>query len=168
MTRDRRPSRARGFTWIEMLAVMAVLAILALMAIPAMQDSVLKRQVKDGLALADVAKSGVQAAYSVSGKMPADNKAAGIPDHDKIVGTLVNDVLVEGGAITLTFGNNANKALEGKKVTVRPAVVPGESLVPIAWLCHQTATPPTMEVVGNDVTDIPLKWLPIECRTAAQ
>jgi type IV pilus assembly protein PilA len=168
MTRDRRPCRVRGFTWIEMLAVITVLAILSLMAIPAMQESVLKRQVKDGLALADVAKGGVQLAYTASGKMPADNKAAGIPDHDKIVGTLVKDVIVDNGAITLTFGNNANKALEDKKLTLRPAVVPGEALVPIAWLCHQTATPPKMEVQGNDVTDIPLKWLPIECRTAPQ
>jgi type IV pilus assembly protein PilA len=168
MNRARRPSRARGFTWVEMLAVMAVLAILALMAIPSMQESVLKRQVKDGLALADVAKGGVQAAYTATGNMPADNKAAGIPDHDKIVGNLVKDVLVEGGAITLTFGNNANKALENKKLTVRPAVVPGEPLVPIAWLCHFTATPPKMEVRGNDVTDIPLNWLPIDCRTAPQ
>jgi type IV pilus assembly protein PilA len=94
MNRARRPSRARGFTWIEMLAVMAVLAILALMAIPSMQESVLKRQVKDGLALADVAKGGVQAVYTATGNMPADNKAAGIPDHDKIVGNLVKDVLV--------------------------------------------------------------------------
>jgi type IV pilus assembly protein PilA len=168
MTRDRRLARSRGFTWIEMLAVMAVLAILALMAIPSMQDSVLKQQVKDGLALAAIAKAGVQVAYSTSGKMPADNKAAGIPDHDKIVGTLVKDVLVEGGAITLTFGNSASKAIADKKVTLRPAVVPSEPLVPIAWLCHQTATPPTMEVQGNDATDIPLKWLPIECRTAPQ
>ncbi|HEX7558022.1 MAG TPA: pilin [Usitatibacter sp.] len=163
-----RARSAHGFTWIEMLAVMAVLAILALMAIPSMQDSALKQQVKDGLALAAVAKAGVQAAYAASGKMPADNKAAGIPNHDKIVGTLVKDVLVDGGAITLTFGNSASKAIADKKVTVRPAVVPGEALVPIAWLCHQTAIPPKMEVQGNDATDIPPKWLPIECRTAPQ
>jgi type IV pilus assembly protein PilA len=160
------PAGAGGFTWIEMLAVMAVLGILALMAIPAFQDYVLKRQVKDGLALALVAETGVQAAYSAAGKMPADNKAAGIPDHDKIVGNLVQDVIVEDGAVTLTFGNNAHKALNGKKVTLRPAVVPGEMAVPIAWLCHLTATPAKMEVQGKDVTDIPLNWLPVECRTA--
>jgi type IV pilus assembly protein PilA len=156
----------RGFTWIEMTIVLAVIAILAFMTIPAMQDSALKRQVKDGLALAAVAKTGVQTAYSLAGDMPADNKAAGIPDSGKIVGTFVKDVSVEGGAITLTFGNSASKQLEDKKLTVRPAVVPGEPLVPIAWLCHLTATPANMEVRGKDVTDIPLNWLPIECRTA--
>jgi type IV pilus assembly protein PilA len=158
--------RAGGFTWIEMLLVVAVLGALGLMAIPALQDNALKRQVKDGLALADVAKRGVQAAYSALGDMPADNKVAGIPDHDKIVGTFVKDVNVAAGAITLTYGNSASKVLDGMTVTIRPAVVPGEPLVPIAWLCHLTATPAKMEVRGDDITSIPTKWLPLECRTA--
>ncbi len=157
---------ARGFTWIELLLVVAAVGILALMAIPALQDSVLKRQVKDGLALAEVAKKGVELAYAMAGNMPADNKAAGLPEHDKIVGVYVKDVNVEGGAITLTFGNNASKAIEDKKVTIRPAVVPGEPLVPIAWLCHNIGIPKNMEVRGTDVTDIPPNWLPVECRGA--
>jgi len=149
-----------------MILVLAVLGALALMTIPAMQDSALKRQVKEGLALAAVAEAGVQAAYSAAGDMPTDNKAAGIPESGKIVGTFVKDVSVQGGAITLTFGNSASKAIADKKVTIRPAVVPGEPLVPIAWLCHLTATPNNMQVRGDDITDIPSKWLPIECRTA--
>ena len=149
-----------------MTIVLAVIGILALMAIPALQDNALKRQVKEGLAIADLAKKGVQVAYSVAGDMPADNKAAGIPEHDKIVASFVKDVNVAAGAVTLTFGNNASKAIEDKKVTIRPAVVPGEPLVPVAWLCHSTAVPKNMEVRGKDETDIPFKWLPIECRTA--
>ncbi len=160
------PSAQRGFTWIEMTIVLAVIGILALMAIPALQDNALKRQVKEGLAIGDVAKKGVQAAYSAAGDLPANNKAAGIPERGKIVASFVKDVNVDAGAITLTFGNNASKAIEDKKVTLRPAVVPGEPLVPIAWLCHSTAVPNNMEVRGKDETDIPWKWLPIECRTA--
>lgn len=169
MGNARRPPRAAGFTWIEMLIVLTVVGILALMTIPAMQDSALKRQVKDGMSLADVAKGGVQAAYTLmgTGDMPADNAAAGIPAHDKIVGSYVKDVNVAGGAITLTYGNNASKQLDGKKLTLRPAVVPGQPMVPIAWLCHLVAVPNGMQVKGDDITDIPLNWLPIECRTAA-
>ena len=149
-----------------MIIVLAVIGILALMAIPALQDNALKRQVKEGLSIAELARKGVQGAYSASGDMPADNKVAGIPERTKIVAAFVKDVNVDAGAVTLTFGNNASKVLEDRKLTLRPAVVPGEPAVPIAWLCHATAVPKGMEVRGKDETDIPWKWLPVECRGA--
>lgn len=158
--------RSSGFTWIELLAVVAVVAILALMAIPAMQDSALKRQVKEGMALADIAKKGVQAFWSTTGEMPGNNDAAGIPARDKMIGALVKEVNVDAGAVTLTYGNNASKPLEGKRLTLRPAVVPGELVVPIAWICAQVPTPKGMEVRGKDQTDIQSSWLPVECRGA--
>jgi len=154
----------RGFTWIELLLVLAALGALLLMAIPSMQDGILKRQVKDAMSLATLAEPAVQAAYSLSGAMPADNKAAGLPDHDKIVSQLVRDLNVSNGAITLTFGNNASKALEGMTLTLRPAIVPDERVVPIAWLCHDVTVPGGMTVMGEDKTNIPYKWLPVECR----
>src|ERR1700733_9179083 len=102
----------RGFSWIEMMLVLAVLGGLAALAIPAMQDSVLKRQVKEGLKLGVVAEVGVQTAYVTNaGKFPLNNKEASLPDSDKIVGNLVKDVSVNAGAITITFGNNASQAL---------------------------------------------------------
>jgi type IV pilus assembly protein PilA len=153
-----------GFTWIEMSIVLAVIGILALMAIPAMQDSALKRQVKEGLALADVAKKGVQAVWSATGEMPLNNKAAGVPDKEKIIGAMIKEVTVDKGAVILTYGNNASKALEDRKLTIRPAVVVDTPTVPIAWLCAQVSVPAGMEVKGADVTDIKSSWLPIECR----
>jgi type IV pilus assembly protein PilA len=155
----------RGFTWIEVLIVLAALGILALIAVPSMKDGVLRRQVKDGMALAAVAQTGVQTAYALSGgKFPADNKDAGLPDSAKIVSALVKDVSVRAGAITITYGNNASDAIAGRKVTLRPAVVPDAPIVPIAWLCHAAPVPANMEVTGTDETDVPPNWLPVECR----
>jgi len=153
-----------GFTWIELLLVLAVFAILAGLAIPGMMDSALRKQVQEGLALADLARQGVQAAWTATGEMPADNAAAAIPPRDKIIGNYVKDVNVNGGAITLTYGNNASKALEGKRITLRPAIVAGQPLVPIAWLCHDLAVPKGMEIRGRDETDIQARYLPVECR----
>ena len=158
----KRPSA--GFTWIELVLVLAVVGVLGAMALPAMQDSVLKKQVKEGLALADIAKAGVQQAWSLTGEMPADNAAAGIPPRDKIVGNVVRDVNIEAGAITLTYGNNASRALEGKHVTLRPAIVPGQPVVPIAWLCHEVPVPNGMERKGENRTDVQSSHLPVECR----
>jgi len=150
-----------------MMMVVGVIALLALMAIPSLRDGAVRKQVKEGMALADVAKAGVQAAWAVAGVMPADNKAAGIPAREKIVGSFVTDVNVDQGAITLTFGNNASKAIEGKRLTLCPAVVPDEPTVPIAWLCHAIGVPKGMEVRGRDETDVPPEWLPVECRGPA-
>lgn len=160
-------ARSGGFTWIELVLVLAVLGALALMAIPSMQDNVVKRQVRDGMQLADLARQGVQAAYLVAGEMPADNAAAGIPPKDKIIGPLVTEVSVANGAVTLVFGNNAHKLIEGKKLTIRPAIVPGQKMVPIGWLCHFAPVPPGMEVKGEDATDIPQNHLPADCRGPA-
>jgi type IV pilus assembly protein PilA len=158
-------SNARGFTWIEMLMVIGVIAALALMAIPSMRDGVLKKQVGEGLVLADVAKRGVEAGWALTGDMPADNKAAGVPDSRKIVGNVVQAVIVEQGAVTVVFGNNASKAIEGKHVTLRPAVVPDEKAVPVAWICHSAKVPEGMQVHGRDETDVPPEWLPVNCRS---
>jgi len=155
---------AAGFTWIELLLVLAVLAVLATMAFPSLRDTAIRKQVKEGLALADLARQGVQVAWTGKGEMPADNAAAGIPPRDKIIGNVVKDVNVDGGAVTLTYGNNASKALDGKRVTLRPAIVVDQPLVPIAWICHDLPVPNGMEIRGRDETDIPPSQLPLECR----
>lgn len=165
----RGMKREDGFTWIELLAVITVVAVLALLAVPSMSEATMRKQVKEALSLADVAKAGVQAAYVLgSGTLPADNEAAGVPPPAKIVGAFVTQVKVEQGAITLELGNNAHKGLHGKRVTLRPAIVPDEIRTPIAWLCHDAGVPKGMEVKGRDETDVPPEWLPVECRGPAK
>jgi type IV pilus assembly protein PilA len=164
MCSNARMNRQSGFTWIEMLIVIAVVGILAALAIPSMQDSIIRKQVKDALAIAEVAKAGVQAVYTLTGELPADNKGAGLPEPEKMVSLLVANVKVVQGAITLEFGNSAHAGLVGKHVTLRPAVVPGEMRVPIAWLCHNVEVPSGMEARGRDETDVRAQWLPLECR----
>ena len=161
-------NRHAGFTWIELVMVLAVAGILALMAIPALQEGTLRKQVKEGLELATVAKTGVQAAYSFAGEFPPDNKAAGLPEPDRIVGTMVSAVQVEKGAVTVTFGNNASKVLAGRKLTLRPAVIPDQPIVPIAWLCHGANVPKGMVVHGEDRTDLANEMLPVECRATSE
>ena len=159
-----KPNTVRGFTWIELMLSVAVLAGLAMLAIPALQETTIKKQVKEAMATADVARKGVQDAYASTGEMPQNNKQAGVPEQEKIIGSLVRQVKVQEGAVTLTFGNNASKVLDGKKLTLRPGIVPKEPTVAIAWLCHTLPVPKGMEAQGRDETDIPEKYLPLECR----
>jgi type IV pilus assembly protein PilA len=165
--RSRGPAPPGGFSIIEMLFALAIAGILLAMAIPALQGMALRKQVEESLALAKVAEAGVQAAWTLAGRMPVNNTEAGLPVPEKLVGNTVSRVDVVNGAVTLTLGNNAGTALHGKKLTLRPAVVLDAPLVPIAWLCHKVAVPAGMVVGGENATDIPAEWLPVECRGAS-
>jgi type IV pilus assembly protein PilA len=96
--------------------------------------------------------------------MPADNAAAGLPGAAQIVGNYVSGVAVLDGAVTITFGNRANPGVLGKMLTLRPAVVVTAPVVPIAWVCGHASGPAGMTVLGADATNLPVPYLPLNCR----
>ncbi|MBX3654491.1 MAG: pilin [Ramlibacter sp.] len=155
---------SRGFTLVELMVVIAVIAILSLIALPSYLDSIVRRQIADALPLADVAKPAIQAAARLGAPLPPDNAAAGLPEPDKMVSNLVSSVTVQDGAIHLQFGNNANGTLKGKTLSLRPAVVEGAPVVPVAWICGMAKVPDKMTVRGTNRTDIPTGLLPLSCR----
>ena len=155
---------ARGFTMIELLVVIAVVAILATLAMPSIQQRSIRVQVAEGRTLAQFAQQAIQAQYSASQAMPADNAAAGLPPADHIVGNVVTGLAVRNGAIVLTFGNQAIGGLAGHKLSLRPAVVDGYPQVPIAWVCGTANVPDKMTAAAPNETDLPAGWLPLGCR----
>jgi type IV pilus assembly protein PilA len=156
--------RGQGFTMLEMMAVLAVIAILATLAIPSYLDRIVRDQIKAALPLADVAKPPIAASWSRDGTFPADNAAAGLPPPEKIVANYVSAVAVVDGAIHMTFGNRANKAIAGKILSLRPAVVEDAPMVPVAWICGSAEAPEKMTVNGRNLTDVPAALLPVDCR----
>ena len=159
--------RARGgFTLIELMVVLAVVAILAMIAVPNLQDRVVRDQIVEAAKLADVAKDPVALAWKLTRSLPADNTAAGLPAPERIVSNLVSAVAVENGAVHLTFGNRANATLRGKTLSFRPAVVDDAQVVPVAWVCAAASAPPPMTIHGSNRTDLPARYLPLNCRAA--
>lgn len=156
--------RTRGFTMVEMMAVVAVITILAMMAVPSYLDKIVKAQIEAALPLSDLAKRSVSAVWSATQSMPADNAAAALPVADKIVGNYVSAVSVADGVINVTFGNRASKSIAGKVLSLRPAVVDDAPVVPIAWVCGFAEAPEKMSVKGRNLTDIDPLYLPLECR----
>jgi type IV pilus assembly protein PilA len=155
-----------GFTLIELMVVVAVIAILATIAMPSIQDRLVRQQIVEAMALADVAKAPVAASWSLTHTLPVDNAAAGLPAADKIVSNLVKSVVVESGAIHVTFGNRANAAIFGKTLTLRPAVVEDTPIVPVSWLCGHASAVEKMTAKGEDRTNVQLSFLPLNCRAS--
>jgi type IV pilus assembly protein PilA len=157
--------KARGFTLVEMLAVIAVIAILALMAVPSYFDRIVKAQIEASLPLADIAKKPIGIMWAATQTLPADNAAAGLPAADKIVSNYVSAVTVQDGVIHITFGNRAHKAIAGKILSLRPAVVEDAPVVPVVWVCGRAEAPDKTTLIGADQTNIENLYLPLECRS---
>ena len=162
---DGTMTQTRGFTLAEMLAVLAVITILAMMAIPSYLDKVVRAQIDAALPLADVAKGPVATYWAATQTLPPNNEAAALPAADKVVNNYVSSVTVTDGAIHLTLGNRASKAVAGKILTLRPAVVEDAPIVPITWVCGFAEPPEKMTVMGQNQTSVDPTYLPIECRT---
>jgi type IV pilus assembly protein PilA len=154
----------RGFTLIELLVIMAIIAILAMMAVPLYRDKFVREQVVEAMRLTDIAKGPIAAAWATAKTFPDDNAAAGLPAPDKVVSNYVKSLTIEAGAIHVVFGNQANGALRGMTLSLRPAVVDDAPIVPVAWVCGYAATPEKMTVTAANKTDLPKGWLPVNCR----
>jgi len=155
---------SRGFTLIEMMVVLAIIAILALMAIPTYRDKYIRDQVVEAMSLAEIARKPIAAAWSATQSFPDDNAAAGLPPPDKVVSNYVKSLTVEDGAIHVAFGNQANGALAGMTLSLRPAVVKDAPIVPVAWVCGFAPVPEKMTAMGTNRTNLPKGWLPVNCR----
>lgn len=146
------------------MVVVAIIAILALVAMPSYQGKLVRDQIIEGSSLASLAKAPISGYWSASKTLPPDNASLGLPVADKIVSNLVRAVTVEDGAIHITYGNRANGVLRDKILTLRPAVVDDAPIVPVAWVCAFAKEPDKMTLRGENKTNIPREYLPVNCR----
>jgi type IV pilus assembly protein PilA len=156
--------KIRGFTLLEMMAVVAIIAILAALALPSYLFKVTREQIEAAIVLADLAKKPVAATWLATQNFPANNEAAGLPAADKIVNNYVSAITIDNGAINILFGNRATGALKGKTLTLRPAIVEDAPVVPVNWVCAAAETPDKMTAKGDDKTTIAIEHLPLSCR----
>ena len=136
----------QGFTLIELMIVVAIIAILAAIALPAYQDYTIRAQVSEGATLADGAKTAVWDFIANTGRMPTNNKSAGLAAATSIIGNYVQQLNVAGGVITVTYGRNANMKIAGDTLLMSPDSAGGS----IPWRCHSTT--------------LDGKYLPTSCR----
>ncbi|HEY0843481.1 pilin [Methylotenera sp.] len=157
-------SAQRGFSLIEMMAIVVIMGILAMVAIPSSMSRIIKEQITAALPLADIAKAPIATAWSLSQVMLPDNAAADLPSSNKVVSNFITDTQIENGAIHMTFGNKAHPKIKDKVLSLRPAVIEESKVVPVAWVCGNAKAPDNMTVKGENKTNIPDEYLPRLCR----
>jgi len=151
----------KGFTLIELMIVVAIIGILAAIAIPAYQNYTVRAQVTEGLLLADGWKVAVSEYYANAGTFPT---TAQMTTEGLIASTgkYVTSVVTNNGAITITYGNQANASAIGAKTLAVTAYTNTNN--DIVWVCGTAAVPPGATLGGvAGVTSVANRYLPTVC-----
>jgi type IV pilus assembly protein PilA len=129
----------KGFTLIELMIVVAIIGILAAIAIPAYQDYTIRAQVTEGLNLAGAAKAAVAESFANTGIAPATRVLAGMTAAaTDTAGKYVTQVQIVNGRIDVTYGDQANKTINGKQLSLTPYETADLS---VAWRCGSAPIP---------------------------
>ena len=136
-----------GFTLIELMIVVAIIGILASLAIPAYQTYSIRAQIAEGLNLTAPLKTAVAAFHSNKGTFPVDNADAALQVAGNYAGRYVDSISVNGAAIQIQYGNDANVQISGQTVTLTATNNEGS----VSWTCAS----------GGYILEI---YLPSSCR----
>jgi type IV pilus assembly protein PilA len=154
----------KGFTLIELMIVVAIIGILAAIAIPAYQNYTIRAQVTEGLNLADGWKTQAAEYFANNGTFPttAQVTASG---QGASTGKYVSGITSNAGAITITYGLQANSVILGKTLVLNAYTNTNSDVV---WVCGNAAVPtgatvPTGSTLGT--SNMLAQYLPSTCHS---
>ena len=144
----------KGFTVIELMAIVAIVSILSVIALAVYGDFVVRGKVSEGLVFAAEAKTSVNDYYYTNNStMPQNNNQAGLQDkddynaYDYIRRLEITSQPVD-GTITITFKIPGTKA-DNKLLQLVPTTIDGT----LVWNC-----------IAPDTNGINSSQVPPNCR----
>jgi type IV pilus assembly protein PilA len=146
------------------VAFVPVLGILAAIAIPAYQDYTIRAQVSEGLNMAAPVRAAVAETIVRAGTVPQDRLDAGLsarPDDSR--GKYTESIAIDDGRIDITFGAEANNAIQGRVLSLTPYATDSG----VAWRCGIGPEPsqrPLAEYRPGDLAVDTPKYVPSACR----
>lgn len=140
-----------------------VAGIVAAIAIPAYQDYTIRAQVASVLAESSSLKSAVAEYYATHGKLPESGDELELDFAGDAVKYL-EGYGIDGGAIVLGFGDQADAAIHQSTLLLTPYLGANGQLI---WVCGDASAPAgARSLVGamKYASDVPAKYLPKTCR----
>lgn len=157
-------NKARGLTLIELMIVLAIVGVLGAIAIPTYRAYSVRTQVASGLNLATAVRMRVAESFQTNGTWPDDNTAAGLGAPTTISDSYVESITVARGAIRISYGQVAGGDIAGTTLSLRPGLNGRNDII---WQCGYAPVPAGVVLVedaADAVTDVPVKFLPADCR----
>jgi len=161
----------RGFSSLELLAVLAVTTVVLALAASAYRTHTVREQIASSIAFAAAIETRIVEAAGRLGEPPASAAEAGLAAAQiRGYGPYVDSLSIVDGRIELKFGASADPSIRGRTLSLTPFETADREIV---WLCGNRLPPPGLNPLGfangthqavQLLTRIEARYLPASCR----